>query len=402
MQDKLVRCKIGDVWYNEKGAKVEVIGIRGSVGILSCSICDNDKELFPRGSITSYHTNSTTWGCKGRGVIWTDDQYRTLIRRKCAEKGFECIEILNNGGKIIGRTKLKLRDKVTKEEWDTTDILHLLYTDQGSPLMGRRSANEVRRKDDEDFIQDFLSTGSFVEGTVFKRDLTIKSKSGRFNYFLVYCPLCGDDKYTRNGIGDGWFRASIERLKKGSIPCRCSGKYKWTSEERKYQVKNRCEELAYEFLTMGEFDGAFTKFNAICDVGHGVNMSVNNFINNKNCCKVCSQSDMGYYPEYEDKEDTLYLMEFKSFIKVGRSFWLKQRIQQLERATGLKSKSISTWSAPHKLVYKVEQEIIKRNVKFSYKFEKPFHGSGECFIPEAKGYIVDEISKCLQEIETRL
>lgn len=169
MRQKKRRCKVGDSWINEKGARMVVTSLteKGS-GIISCSICDRDRELFPTGSITTYYKEQTTCGC-AVNTFWKQEQYLVLVKRKCEEKGFIFHNfILGSKDYITGKTKLLLEDISSGHTWDTTDILHLIHSEQGCPYTGRDNANKIRRKSDQDFIQDFLSAGSYVEGHYLK------------------------------------------------------------------------------------------------------------------------------------------------------------------------------------------------------------------------------------------
>lgn len=216
----------------------------------------------------------------------------------------------------------------------------------------------------------------------------------------MYCPICAEDKYSKNGLSDGWFRVAISRLKLGSIPCRCSHKYRWTEGERLFQVKSRCDELGFTFHSMVYDKGSFSKFTGLCDYGHKIEMTINGFINSKFGCRTCSEAAMGFYPQYENRRDTLYLLDFGEFIKIGRSFDLDSRLSQLHSEVGIKPDIINLEYLPHIKVYGIEQKIIRTNTDKRVYPDKDFAGRTECFNKQEKDYIVNEIKHYIREAET--
>lgn len=397
MRKPNMMCKVDMEWLGVKGSTLKVVGLTNNgSGIMSCSLCDKDEELFPAGSITTYYAHRTTCGCAST-TRWGNDQYLVLINRKCAEKGFLFHSTIPISGSITGRTKLVLEDIISGGIWETTDVLHLLHSTQGCPSTGRDNANKVRRKAEEALIEDFNKTGSFKEGTKFKRDLNTKSSRGRYTHFFLYCPLCAEDEYAKVGLSDGWFRAAISRLKKGSIPCRCSIKYRWTEDERLYQIKRGCIARGFTFYNLDYDKGSFSSFTGLCDYNHNIKMTINGFINNKSGCRVCSEDAMGFYPQYTNREDTLYLLDFGDFIKIGRSFNFDRRLSQLETEVGILPEVINLEYLSHINSYNVEQRIIKENVDKRYYPSVSFAGMTECFHKKEVEYILNEVKYYVSE-----
>jgi hypothetical protein len=400
MRKPNIMCKVGMEWLGVKGSTLKVVGLTNNgSGIMSCSLCDKDEELFPVGSITTYYAHRTTCGCASN-TKWKNNQYLVLINRKCTEKGFIFHSTVPaEEGSITGKTKLVLEDMSSGSVWETTDVLHLLYSTQGCPSTGRDNANKVRRKTEEALIGDFINTGAFKEGVKFKRDLETKSKGvkGRYKHFFMYCPTCAEDEYAKAGLSDGWFRTAISRLKKGSIPCRCSPKYRWTEDERLYQIKKGCVERGFTFYNLDYNKGAFSSFTGLCDYNHYIKMTINGFINSKSGCRVCSEAAMGFYPQYVNRADTLYLLDFGEFIKIGRSFNFDKRLSQLETEVGILPEVINLEYLSHIKVYNVEQRIIKENVDKRYYPSISFAGMTECFHKKEVEYILNEVKYYVSE-----
>ncbi len=119
---------------------------------------------------------------------------------------------------------------------------------------------------------------------------------------------------------------------------------------------------------------AKSKFVWGCEYGHINDKSTpKNFLDNKTNCKYCNiknSSGNGYYHERVSEEDFLYIIDFKSYIKIGRSFDVGRRLKQLETTSGVKCLSIiALYKGTHKDVYTMEQSLhsLLRSVGNDYK-----------------------------------
>lgn len=89
-----------------------------------------------------------------------------------------------------------------------------------------------RRLSDEDSVRSFNATGKFAAGTKFTR----VGEGAGSNTWTVECPVCACDEYSIAGIGTGTFETRSGSLIKGCRPCRCSTKYRWSSEQLQYRI----------------------------------------------------------------------------------------------------------------------------------------------------------------------
>lgn len=105
------------------------------------------------------------------------------------------------------------------------------------------------------------------------------------------------------------------------------------------------------------------------------------------CAKLTN--NMGFYPEREYFEDTLYLLKLSSkdscsgyedFYKLGRSFCFDRRLSNLKAHYDIKV--LATITAKHKYIFNEEQHLLKANKEFSYLPLISFGGQGECFTKE--------------------
>ncbi len=88
---------IGTKFLTPRGATLVVTNVVGkqkdnrSVFGLTCSICSNDKELWPEGSIKSPSNSlvngSIPCGC-ARAPKWTESQTKVRVIRECSKRGY--------------------------------------------------------------------------------------------------------------------------------------------------------------------------------------------------------------------------------------------------------------------------------------------------------------------------
>ena len=222
---------------------------------LRCSICSEDKELYPV-------LFETTKGCLTRGRIpcgcakshgWSERQYRIRIKRECLNRGDK--DFLDFVGAWDGnKTKLKLKCLIDGNVWETTSIADF-FKGRGCPSCKGEVTRLAKTKDDSVIVNSFLATGAYPSNTTFKRNLIKTDSRGRKVYWDVTCPICSDDLYVRAGVCSGLFTAAPSELKRGQRPCRCSPLYRRTQEQTEYDINRVCK---LEGLT----------FNGWTDKGH--------------------------------------------------------------------------------------------------------------------------------------
>lgn len=93
---------------------------------------------------------------------------------------------------------------------------------------------------DEELTTLFMSTGSFLDGSTFKR-LPEKNANGTYSWLEVTCPLCSKDEYVEMGLCSGRFIACYGSLVKGAPPCRCGSLKSLPVDIYIYHIKKVCE-----------------------------------------------------------------------------------------------------------------------------------------------------------------
>lgn len=68
--------------------------------------------------------------------------------------------------------------------------------------------------------------------------------------FIVSCSVCSKDTEL---FPYGSLKSSIQQLKRGSVPCQCSGSCNWTEDQYKIRIERVCKEKGFKFL--GWVDG---------------------------------------------------------------------------------------------------------------------------------------------------
>lgn len=138
-EDKLTKVQkefINSTFETPKGGTITVIGVDKSKGYpykrytCECSICSQDKELWPCGSITAekhkLYKGIIPCGCS-KFPKYTEDQLILLIKRKCEIQGYE---FLGWYGTIPTydnkRTRVILYNPATGNTWSTNNITRFL------------------------------------------------------------------------------------------------------------------------------------------------------------------------------------------------------------------------------------------------------------------------------------
>lgn len=184
-------------------------GKRGVVYIAKCSVCSEDKELFPDTifyiSREGLLRNNTPCGCS-RHFKWSEDQYKIRAQRKALELG---ISFLGFSTQYIGCTTKCILSCQVHGLWESTTLDKLL--NKGVSCKQCRAFAVVRKtKPDNLMIERFNRHGVYAENTMFSRADRINSQ-GRKSYWNICCGSCGDT-----------YNLCIKDLHDGIVGCRCS------------------------------------------------------------------------------------------------------------------------------------------------------------------------------------
>lgn len=194
----------GRIYYKNKSRKAYIV---------KCNICANDSELFGDGLFSCPKNNlvggQVPCGCSAR-PLWTKEQLEIRLSRKALGQNYKFISLLEPYTKAT--TKIEVSCPV-HGSWLNMNA-NAFLSGQGCP----NCAKERRVKklaihnsfDDEEFIEAFLSTGSYHPDTIFERSER-KQPNGKSNYWKYTCLYCNS---TCEALGSS--------LKKGQKGCECS------------------------------------------------------------------------------------------------------------------------------------------------------------------------------------
>lgn len=252
---------------------------------LVCSVCEND-ELYSGEIYTAIKRTllqgQTPCHCS-KNKRRTEEQQVRRVQKECALRDSVFLGFV--GDYKNTDTKLKLRCLKDGHEWDTCSV-DKFFQGKCCPKCAIRDS----KLPDEDSIKCFMATGSFVEGTRFWFDPTPTRKK-RWSYC---CPVCSVDEYVQQGLCTGIFSSEKRSFIDGSLSCRCSGMYRWTPEQREYQINKKIkeEDLSYTFLGWkGEWKGANSTIHLFCHQHGDFFPNLTSFLYNKGVrCPDCAVS----------------------------------------------------------------------------------------------------------------
>lgn len=241
-QDSFIGSKFKDLevvaWdgARDRGAKAYTV---------VCRRCELDPELHGSATykVTKHYLNQgkTPCGC-GKGVNWTDEQHDIRLKRTVDAS--------------IKYTRLEPKGVLAKHSCECKICGSKWISNVKSLLDGmgcRKCANNKKVLPDSNRVEQFMSTGTFLEGTKF---WTERKKNNQDRYIWYYtCPECSNDSYVKAGVCSGIFETNSNALIKGGVACRCSRSYRKTKEQQIYAIKIKCKENNHNFICLR--DGKF-------------------------------------------------------------------------------------------------------------------------------------------------
>lgn len=219
------------------------------------------------------------------------NEFTERVLTKTIEKSIEFLGYAENwrGNK----TKLSLLCLICDNAWNTTSVATLLDSNGGCPTCSRLRANlkmvELSRVDDNVVEHSFRATGSFPEESRFWRSERIPGRRDNIGWNYC-CPKCSTDEYVQNSLCSGVFHTNSRNLKKGSLPCRCSGRFRWTQQQREFQVKNLCTPIGYSFEGWegGHYTNTYSKVLLKCPNHEIFSTNILGFLYNGIRCSSCA------------------------------------------------------------------------------------------------------------------
>ena len=323
---------------------------------VQCSYCSTDSELWGEAIFEtikgSLDRGIFPCGCK-KTVSYTENQNKLRVTRKC--------EILNyvflgweGGYKGSLKTKIKVFDNNTK-------TFHV-FTGITSFFSGHRKTraelnNQLSKRDSVISIEDVRTS---LLSHKHSEKYRVIGRSEIKGYWDIECSKCSYDEYVNNNLCKGIFSLLKGDIDRGVTPCRCATGYRWTQEQREYQINNILDPLngVFEGWECGGYERRSSRFIWTCSRGHQTSKDVLSFIQGGRCPE-CYKEDKcyGYYHDTPDRKDFLYLARFMSedeiFYKVGRSFVVGSRLSRFNRVYNCEI--VSTFEDRHDRIYMLEQ-----------------------------------------------
>lgn len=260
-----------------------------------CHVCKNDPELFGDGIFyrgkKDVVQGVVPCGCSKR-VCWSEKQYSILVSRVCKTLGYVFKEF--SGDYCGSATRLDLVCN-GGHNWQTTSINSLLKIGVRCPECAYAARAEGNRKSEEIIIRSFHDSGAFsAESTFWKSSR--KTRRGTLSFWWYRCPICAEDEYTRGGLCTGEFESFAGDLQKGRIPCRCSGRFRWTVGQREYQIhkelKSRTTETFAGWKT--SYKNSWSRISVLCSLHGEYESNVSQVVYNRCGCPNCAKSGYQY------------------------------------------------------------------------------------------------------------
>lgn len=324
-----------------------------------CNTCAKDPELFGEANylITKPKLlkGVIPCGCSAAPKL-SGEQLQIKVGRECSARGYEHLSTDTSRRGVDAKIQLKCSND--GHIWDVTINSFL----RGSGC--RQCANESLKVSDECMVESFKASGAFIEGTTFKR---VYGQSRRF--WNLTCPICSHDKYVKAGLCQGEFISACGSLQDGRHPCRCSPSYKWTQEQREFQIIQLIAQnnLPYKFVgwnVPSDVPDPESRVAVECD-HHGVwYPSTNNFINNGGRCPTCTGGG-GFKLNLPA---SFYVIDAGAFTGYGISNTLLRRLGTHRSSLseqGLCILKHQSFDAPGTVAYKLESAIKSAFVRFS-------------------------------------
>ncbi|CAH9014964.1 putative meiotically up-regulated protein 113 [Vibrio phage 501E54-1] len=349
---------------------------------LQCRVCSKDEDLYPEGSITSTKGNllagKIPCGCK-TPIRYSKEQKEVVVRRLCKARDYYFI------GWKDSKT-LYLQDNWTGAVSFVACSKFLKGGDTKTRSTSKASARlRVPRKE----LEAELKNKGIIPSESKLTYLDGEKPLERYTYF---CKTCSLDFYSSVDEVSGEFTTHVTNIRKGILPCRCGRSILTQAAAEKYIKTNK----DIQFVEWEDtYTNKMSKFKYTCEEGH---TGVRTLQQELACLRKCVEcySNYGYYPLLKDKPDTLYLLKVtvkgRGYIKIGRSFDLKERVRQHKYVGFSDIKIVSTFNSTHSEVFKLEQKLLKLSPEIiSYKEIK---GGSEVRCLTYLNFYIKEFQKC--------
>lgn len=168
-----------------------------------------------------------------------------------------------------------------------------------------------------EIIEDEFTGESFgktrnltVLGWVEKRR---ESQGKHKKIYLVKCTVCENDPEL---FGDGLFKTTKTNLVKGQIPCGCSKKPAWSTEQWAIRLSRKLDSDHRFVRLISPEKGAFSKVEVFCE-RHGpwLTASANNIMNGQGCRLCANEGRVKNLSKHNSFSDNTFI---ENFYELGR------------------------------------------------------------------------------------
>ena len=335
----------------------------------TCSICSRDEELFPEKFLVKKSRvlcgKGISFPCAcAKGVRWTQEQYKVLIRRKLEGTDWRVLSYWESKDFKGRQTKCRvvcLNHSLVSNK----TISQLLDQVKMCKMCSAESVGDTSRKDLKEIGVTLLSCGGN-----FSLQRTVNK-----NRFLFTCFDCQQDDYTRLGNCRYVWGIGYKKLKVAILPCRCSGddNGKLDPYEMEFKINKICKDEGLTFIGWSDVYANYkSKFNWVCNKGHTCKTSVNKFTVQHQRCKVCANLERriswNFQEDYIGKLDYLYFLnlfnEDESFIKIGRTNNPRRRFREYSCKYNLNV--LEVYKGLYEDVWEKEKHIHESYTKYHY------------------------------------
>lgn len=216
-----------------------------------CSICDQDKELFPDKVFIKPRNrfNETTplCGCD-KGCRYNKYEMNILAKRYCEKSGKKLHHQVGDCSGVRTKFKVSCLNPVCRyEQVKSLDSLSRSFS-----CIKCRTWKKPTQESTDRFIKKFKESGYYIEGTCFKRNTLKTDSRGCYSFWDVYCPVDGCER---------WFVSPHITVSQGYKSCNCNLRkgYDNTAEEGVYYVYKWFLPNKKIFLKQGITNGSSEK-----------------------------------------------------------------------------------------------------------------------------------------------
>lgn len=349
---KYLKWSVGMQFETRYGNILTVASIVNNTDITyTCNVCHKDVELFPtplRGNKDLLKRGGCGCGCSMK-TNWTDKQLTIMARRLVESSGYEFIGLVN----IKNKTKAKIHLRCQKHNEDSYPTL------ANSLIKGKVSCNSCSsentgllnsKPNDYNTLLNICRSFELPYTLVEKSDLNTGSQNSKVK---VFCPICSEDEYSKNGLSDGWFETTKSHLIEGKTCCRCHKGHRLNKEQIEFKLQKFAELDGECFIGMkywsGNIEGSIAEMSCSDDSHNSYQIEVEKYLHKSVRCPLCSGADKRYsYINYISDN------ELPVFLKFGIASDTSVRLSNLRKNN--KGWSIDNLSC---FVFDTQRECIK-------------------------------------------